>query len=31
MLEGTCYRITDAVTDKYFRHEEAILWISEEE
>jgi len=31
MLEATCYRITDAVTDKYFRHEEAILWISEEE
>lgn len=29
MLERTCYRINDAVTDKYFRHEEAILWISE--
>ena len=28
-LETACYRITDAVTDKYFRHEEAILWLSE--
>jgi uncharacterized alpha-E superfamily protein len=29
MLETACYRITDAITDKYFRHEEAILWLSE--
>ena len=30
-LESTCYLITDAVTDKYFRHEDAILWESEQE
>jgi hypothetical protein len=30
-LASTCYRITDAVTHKYFRHEEAILWVSEGE
>lgn len=29
ILESACYRITDAVTHKYFRHEEAILWVSE--
>ena len=30
MLESTCFRITDAVTDRYFRHEEAVAWIIEE-
>lgn len=29
MLEATCTRVTDAVTDKYFRHEEAVAWNSE--
>lgn len=31
LLESACYRITDAVTDKYFRHEDAIAWVSEQE
>lgn len=30
MLESTCFRVTDAVTDRYFRHEEAVAWTSEE-
>ena len=30
MLESTCYRVTDAVTDRYFRHEEAVSWSTEE-
>jgi uncharacterized alpha-E superfamily protein len=30
MLESTCFRITDAVTDRYFRHEDAVAWSIEE-
>jgi hypothetical protein len=30
MLETTCFRITDAVTDRYFRHEDAVAWNMEE-
>jgi uncharacterized alpha-E superfamily protein len=30
MLETTCFRITDAVTDRYFRHEDAMAWNIEE-
>ncbi len=30
MLEATCFRITDAVTDRYFRHEDAVVWHHEE-
>ena len=30
MLEATCFQITDAVTDRYFRHEEAVAWSIEE-
>ena len=30
MLEATCFRINDAVTDRYFRHEEAVAWTIEE-
>ena len=30
MLEATCFRITDAVTDRYFRHEDAVAWNIEE-
>lgn len=30
MLEQACFRITDAVTDKYFRHEDAVAWNLEE-
>lgn len=29
MLEAACVRITDSVTDRYFRHEEAIAWSKE--
>jgi uncharacterized alpha-E superfamily protein len=31
MLQSACYRLTDAITDRYFRHDEAILWESEDE
>ncbi|HEY5304262.1 MAG TPA: alpha-E domain-containing protein [Acidimicrobiales bacterium] len=30
MLETTCCRITDAVTDRFFRHDDAVAWSSEE-
>lgn len=26
MLEITCFRVTGAVTDRYFRHEDAVAW-----
>ncbi len=26
MLEVTCTRVTDAVTDRYFRHDDAVAW-----
>lgn len=29
MLEETCVRVNDAVTTKFFRHEDAVLWSSE--
>jgi uncharacterized alpha-E superfamily protein len=30
MLESSCFRITDAVTDRYFRREDAVAWSIEE-
>ena len=29
MLEDTCLQVNDAITTKFFRHEEAVLWSSE--
>jgi uncharacterized alpha-E superfamily protein len=29
MLEDTCLQVNDAVTTKFFRHEDAVLWSSE--
>ncbi len=29
MLQDTCLQLNDAITTKFFRHEEAVLWSSE--